>query len=460
MTTLLARVGPRLPVAGILSAAIPLAAATVAGVVAGYEAAQGRAITLAVLTAGAMLAVAIILRPDLAVIGWITALLADGRQLSQFHFGRIYVTEIFLVILVLALLPHLLLEAKQRPGLRRVTAIVATLWVPGAVGLAIETDLINFASARNFAIVYYSLFAVVATIALDPQRNMRLLLFAVILGSTAAVVVAFSGVSGFADEATSSGARRIAHGSFSLPFGIGALVLLAALNQRLVPLKTAFLIPVYLVSLVLVNHRSAWLAFLVAAATLALTRLRPAVVVTGVVAACALVLLFTSEHQNENSTVGQEVARARTITDKQDPNAEFRLTFWRKVTLASLKSPLAGSGFDAYPPEIVAPESQEDPLPAPHNSFVALLYRIGPLPFAIFFALLLGVIGGGFVAGPRELDAKRQALIGALVAVSVYVSIYAAFNVALETPYTGPLFWITVGLLAAAVSSRRTAENP
>jgi hypothetical protein len=367
------------------------------------------------------------------------------------------VTEIFLALLLLALVPRLLLDVRRRPGMQRVVATVAVLWVPGVLGVAAKTDAVNLASARNFAIVYYSVFAIAAFVVLDPQRNARRLLLAVILGSTAAVVVAFSGISGFVGT-TSTGAQRIAHGSFSLPFGIAPLVLFAALSRGLIAWKTALLIPVYLVSLVLVNHRSAWLALVVAAAVLALTRLRPAIVVTGAVAACAMLLLFTSEVSQETSTVGQEISRARTIADREDPNTQFRLEFWRKVSRASLSSPLIGSGFDSYPADLVPPETVDDPLPAPHNSFIALLYRIGPLPFALSFILLIGLLTRSFVAAQREEDPKRQALVGALMAVVVYVAVYSAFNVAFETPYTGPLFWIAFGLLAAAVFSP-TAEK-
>jgi hypothetical protein len=435
---------------------MPVAGALVASLVAGYEAGHGRGGTLLLLTAGAVVAVGIILRPDLALMAWIAAVLADGRQLSQFHPGRIYVTEIFFAVLLLALLPRLLLDAERRNGMKRVVILAAVLWVPGVLGLAWKTDAINLASARNFAIVYYSLFAIAAIVALDPELHARRLLLAVLLGSTAAVVVAFSGISGFADVPTSTGARRIAHGSFSLPFGIAPLVLIAALHRRLIPWKTVLLIPVYLTSLVLVNHRSAWLAFVVAASMLAVTRLRPGVVVIGAVAAVAALLLFTSQLSNDTSATGQEIYRAKTIADTEDPNIQFRLGFWRKVSVAALESPLVGSGFDAYPSDLVPPESLFDPLPAPHNSFIALLYRIGPLPFALFFILFIGLLRRSFVSALRERDPERQGLLVALIAVVIYVAVYSAFNVAFETPYTGPVFWTALGLLAATAFSRAT----
>ena len=54
-------------------------------------------------------------------------------------------------------------------------------------------------------------------------------------------------------------------------------------------------------------------------------------------------------------------------------------------------------------------------------------------------------------------------MCSALTAIVVYAGITSAFNVFLEAPYAGPLFWTSVGLLAYAVYARpfaATADEP
>jgi O-antigen ligase len=173
--------------------------------------------------------------------------------------------------------------------------------------------------------------------------------------------------------------------------------------------------------------------------------------------------VFTSAH-NDITPVGQEITRAKTVFSTTDPNARFRLSFWDQAMRESIRSPVVGAGFDPYPASIVPPETvASDPFPAPHNSFVAIAYRIGIFPFVIFLALLGMLIAKGFRASSEREVPLDRAVCSALTAIVVYAGITSAFNVFLEAPYAGPLFWTSVGLLAYAVYARpfaATADEP
>ena len=55
------------------------------------------------------------------------------------------------------------------------------------------------------------------------------------------------------------------------------------------------------------------------------------------------------------------------------------------------------------------------------------------------------------------LEAHDRAIASALTAIVTYVGIFSAFNVFLEAPYVGPLFWAAAGMLAVVCIQRPAA---
>jgi O-antigen ligase len=127
----------------------------------------------------------------------------------------------------------------------------------------------------------------------------------------------------------------------------------------------------------------------------------------------------------------------------------------------SVDSPLFGSGFDPYPPDLVPPKStkKDDPFLGPHNSFVALGYRLGIVPLVVLLFLLGALLRRGFYTSVHAASRHYRAICAALTAIVVYSGVASAFNVFLEAPYAGPLFWTAVGLLAAVVYTPDTIES-
>jgi O-antigen ligase len=439
----------------------------VAGTELGVMAAHGRAPSL---IAGVVLLAALaaaLVRPETLLVGWFAVILVNGRWLTFHKLGPLYVTEPLLGLLTFGVAVRLLLRAsaqlelpRQRSALRFVMLLVVAMLVPALASLGLRTSAFGYATERNLLLILYPMFALITVCVTDLARSYRRWFLVAVVAPALALLLVATGHAG-AETATSTGAIRIAAFTFPLAFGIAPIVLIAAARERLIrPVYAAVAAVPFLVSLVLVNHRSAWLAFIAAAVTLFGRRLSPTVIVgTVAVVVCGFILL--THPTTGTSTLGEEVARAKTVTSTSDPNARFRLSFWEAAMTRSIRSPLIGNGFDQFPANIVPPESVGvDPFPAPHNSFVAIAYRIGIIPLLLVLGLLANLIRGGFRAAKDGLDPRDRAICAALTAIVVYLGVTSAFNVFLEAPYAGPLFWTSVGLLAYAVLADPLGSRP
>lgn len=432
-----------------------------AALAAAFAIAQGHARIFALVVVAAASFIALLRWPETILMVWFFLILSDGRWLTYHKAGPLYVTEPLLALIVFALLlrfaagsPGRVGSARRRLAARPLTFLLCAMWIPALVGLVALTSVFDYAAARNFVLILYSVFALIIVAITDLRTSYKRWFFVALGGSTVALVIAFAGGAG-PGAATSTGAVRLAGFTFALAFGIAPIVLIAGAREGLIrPLYAAICALPFLVALVLVNHRSAWLAFLAALAVLFGRKFSPTTALGAIAAVTVGYAIFTSAHNNV-TPVGQEITRAKTVFSTSDPNAHFRLTFWKEAMRESIRSPVVGAGFDPYPISIVPPETvAADPFPAPHNSFVAIAYRIGIFPFVIMLALLGMLIAKGFRASSeRELPLDR-AVCSALTAIVVYAGITSAFNVFLEAPYAGPLFWTSVGLLAYAVYAR------
>lgn len=440
--------------------------ATVFGAAVGAAVAQGRGVLVAA-AAVALGALAIVLvRPEALLLGWFAAILVNGRWLTYHQVGPLYVTEPFLALLVFGVIAGILVRLATPSGialpgraLRFLIVLVVVMLVPALVGLGLRTSSFDYATGRNLLLILYPIFALIVACVTDLRRFYRHW-FIISVGAPAlALLLVVTGHTG-PEGATSTGAIRVASYTFALAFGIAPIVLIAAAQERLIkPLVAAAGSIPFLVGLTFVNHRSAWLAFLAAVAILFGRRISPTVLVGSLVAVTAGFIILTHP-VSRVSTVGEEVARAKSVTSTSDPNARFRLSFWEAAMARSLRSPLVGNGFDPYPESIVPPEGGTvDPFPAPHNSFVAIAYRIGFIPFLIMLVMLLDLIRRGFRASKERSTPRDRAICAALTSIVAYTGVTSAFNVFLEAPYAGPLFWTSVGLLALAVYAEPAGDR-
>jgi hypothetical protein len=397
--------------------------------------------------------VAIIARPDLVLLGWLVLLVGYGRDFSHLNFGPLYISEILLAGLFLSVLLRWLFGEPLTAGVKLCLAVSAILLTVGIGGLIGFTTLSDPLWMREFVIVAYSLAAAVGAYMIDKPGFAKRLLIALVLGSVIGVVVALKAYAQGEINVTSTGAIRIAPIQFGIAFGVTPLLLIALVRERLARPRILVAIVPFLICLLLVNHRSAWIGFAVGLALLLGTR-RSASGRLALVAGAATGLLFlgTVYALAPESDIGKAGARALTITSTEDPNAEYRLEFWDNLFKTGIRSPF-GAGFDPYPEEWVPKNTVvgEEENPAPHNSWLALLYKIGPLFLGVLLAVLAVLGLRAFRLEHSEEDPRRRVQLVVLGASLGYLIVLCAFNAALEVPYIALPFWLLVGFVAGTV---------
>jgi O-antigen ligase len=433
------------------------AAVLAAGLVVGVAVVHGDTKLVVAVPLGLAAFAAVLLRTEAVLLVWFTMILVDGRWFTYHKLGPLYITEPFLALVTFGLVVRVSLGAielrSRREALRYLALLLAIMFVPALAGLALRTPTYDLATARNFLLILYAVFGVIAAAVIRLEQTYRRWFVVALVAPAIALLIAVTGHAGH-EAATSTGSIRLAAFTFPLAFGIAPIVLVAAAREGLIRTLHALIGSApFLVGLVFVNHRSAWVAFIAGAGLLFVKRLSPAVVF-GSVAVLAVGVLLLSYSAARTSTLGEEIARAKSVTSTTDPNTRYRLQFWEKALSRSIASPVIGNGFDLYPADIVPPGTSFDPFPAPHNSFIAIAYRIGFIPFLLFVAVLGRLLVRGYRASVDRTKPVERAVYSALTAIVVYTGLTSAFNVFLEAPYAGPLFWTAVGMLAYTVYAR------
>jgi hypothetical protein len=435
-----------------------------------YSGSAGIALAVGALTAvglaGAMVGVLLVAiafwvayrRTEWFIAGWLLCLYLAGRSLTRTPIGPVYATELALAISLLGV-AALVLRTKRLPrGSVPIFLTTVGLVLAAIPALVVATDQADSNWPRNTAIVYYVLIAVVA-LAAPPERRTYELLFAVTLagslGAVALVTLGFTG--GYNAFTTSTGAVRIAHGSFAVPFAFGLIALLAALREQLIPRRVGLLVVPLIGALISINHRSAWLAFLGALIPLFFVRSHSALRTVAVVAS-AVTLIAVAGVVKGTSVLDAELARAQSITNTDDPNAAYRLKYWRNLLGVSARKPIEPSGFGTYPASLTPRDVSVYGVSDPHNSFVALAYRLGLLPAVLVLGLSIVVFGRAALSALRAREPWERAALSSLSAAGIFMLVFASLNVVLETPYLAPYYWITLGL-AASLTARVRAES-
>jgi O-antigen ligase len=144
-----------------------------------------------------------------------------------------------------------------------------------------------------------------------------------------------------------------------------------------------------------------------------------------------------------------------------DPDAQFRLQRWQSAAQAWMTSPVFGVGFGA--PIVIADTYSETTYAAqrsnmgsfnegmPHNTFLMVLARIGPLGLGLIsFAWIAAIVRILKVLKRRATDPDQLAILAVLIAMVPD----AALNLFFERPLLCAPFWI---MLAASYRLSETA---
>ncbi len=94
----------------------------------------------------------------------------------------------------------------------------------------------------------------------------------------------------------------------------------------------------------------------------------------------------------------------------------------------------------------------------PHNSFVAIIYRLGfPAALCLFATVILCVLQTARAI--RRSSELRGAILTACLAAFTAINIFACFNVVLEGPFLGMFYWLLLGLMLRFSITERVASR-
>jgi O-antigen ligase len=310
-------------------------------------------------------------------------------------------------------------------------------------------------AAREFAVNYYSSVFILLVSVVSTRKGLNRLWAAILAGTLVAVgVVIFRIISGQA-SVTSTGVMR-----YHAPIAVGASALLfwgLARPARGVLAKLAsyfFAIVAGLVIVVGTQHRSAAVALVSVLSLWVIwfSRFRGNGAVGSPHAAVLVALTGVAAVGVLPGVAVGTLERLTTIgTRFEEFNAAWRLLYWKLVLNGALASPVLGHGFGDNLPifNFRGNTYGADPMTQAgvHNSFLFIFYKegaIGLLLITVFICLVATRVW----RSPRPVQ-KAGRLWGAAAATCAFLftSVFACFNVVLEGPFMGTLFWMFAALV-------------
>jgi hypothetical protein len=351
----------------------------------------------------------------------------------------------------------------------RTGTAVALIWLPAALYALLLLAFFNqrdfVAGAREAIILGYPLLVALPFATVDPGRLRRFLerrgvhVLALIVGIAALLGVINLAIGNTVD--TSSGQPRSLPGEFSAALGAGLLVAVWLAMHRGRYLVAIPLAAVSSVGLLLVNHRSSYVALIVGLAVLGLAtgalralRANPRRGVLGIAAvsiASALLLVFTPLGRNG-------VERFGALFDRDDNSYEFRedalATALKKDDVGQV---VFGTGVGLQPTNLDAGFSydlSEASLSVQrieaHNSFATIYQRAGVIGLLLILAPITMLVR-------RMIRRHRDGVVAVCLSVFAFMTVMALFNVVLENLYFGIWFWFPL-LIGGVLASRPEDE--
>ena len=390
-----------------------------------------------------------------------------GRDFSYLHIDAgvlpLYVTELVLGILLIASLHRWLQHRLATDGLwHAASLLLAAYIILGLARLPVALGGYGREAVRDAVVCTYALFAFLTAWLLPSRREIHLFGMFVVVGSVlASGSIVLNAVYGEGTPTSTPGVVRYGAGiqAFSATFTAliwTALLTTGRLSRRQAVGGGLLVATQSLVSLLLVQHRSQLLALIAGVVVIALANphrrrigslgLTVAVGVALLALLAAIGVLPIGGHPLWEATVERA---ASSFDPAADSSTDWRVQVNRHVLSEVLAKPLTGIGFG---PAIAFRYSNgREEVVDPHNSFVAVLYRLG-FPTALLLFTSLGLLSRrAWVAG-QSADREKLSLLLSAQAGLVAMAVFASFNVVLEGPYLGLFFWIPVGILMRLTS--------
>jgi len=371
--------------------------------------------------------------------------------------GGLFVTELALLCITALFVIESLRRGRVvfQYGFGSIVVICFLLWGLVCLYRGKSDGLI---SLRDSATNYYAMFFLAIPVLARSDRDLVRLIKAVGVGTAiAAIVVLFRVVTGEGNS-TSTGALRY-HSFIGVGGSLTAFWLLASPARSNHARIVLAVLAGTLMGLIVVatQHRSAALGLLAALTIwiLALHRGRGKGAIGAPLPLISLLCIAGLAVGLNSHVATNTLERLQTIDVKSlDFNVQWRLVVWGLLIKGFLASPIIGNGFGANFPVFhfhgqlfgIDPSISV----GAHNSYLWVAYKeglIGLLLLGLFIAYIL-TRGTWHVLTAADSAGRLCAAVG--LAGFVYVLVYAAFNVVLEGPYMGMLFWLYAGIVEAA----------
>jgi len=366
----------------------------------------------------------------------------------------VFISEIVMVIMGLILLREVVVRPWTTQGV--CPNLLILYFVLGAIGLLRGFPDYGVRALRDSALCYYAVAYVVTMFLVRTEEEWKSLMSLCIVGWVLAggvVVTNFLAGEGAYIELNDvvrygAGSQAI---SMASAVGAGVMALVADIDRRyrviLILLGTGGLV----IGWFLIQHRSLVITMAITSLGVALAiskGKRTTFLISGALVTLVLgdVLLVATLGSRSDSLVAKTLARVGTTASPQDDaNGEWRLEMWRHGISYGMAHPLLGAGFG--PAYLGGIESATDRID-PHNSYVGIMYRLGALGILCFLGMWIPILKGAYESCRR--DHAKIGHVGLALAGHLGVAGFAFFNVALEGPYMGIPFWVTLALLTRA----------
>jgi O-antigen ligase len=366
----------------------------------------------------------------------------------------IFVTDIVLAVLILSLT---IFNPKLRPNIHSTPGKFLMAYL--AVGVftfcrSVFAGRPLLLSLRDAAIVWYALFFLAGYLCASDPAKLLLLGKVFFLGAALTSIVAIFYFIHY---------PQYGYGVHLTP---GGIYVAAALGILLVGLESGFvrkdwraygLAALFAIGLLLSDARTNYLALclMLVGAILLLPKARrkqrvkalKPILRGGAVLTLIVIALMATPLANKFVTTGLRIAYQGLVTPKEDPDALWRLAAWATALNVFQAHPLVGIGYGSSFHFDFQSNDRSGKVTVdarPHNTFLTVLYQMGLIGMAPVLALLSFF----FFRALKYLRGITSNDTPCLLVVLLQVAfvILGMFNLALETPFYGSLFWLNLGI--------------
>ena len=423
-----------------------------------------------------IIAAYVLLRSPLVFVGLYYAGVVLVRGFVYTGIGPMYITELFLVALLLQRLLTGNLNASTRPLVanRRIVVPMLGLMLLATISL-IRGYHNGMLAARDSVIIFYGGVALLIPTIFTSWRDFRrfthwMLLVGLVL-NVLLVFRLFTEGLGVSEMATP---RLFGARTSGFLFFVGALALTGVHGRK--PSTRRYLryfgVAQFCLIILLSGTRNVWIAsaatFMFWSLFIRRTSLSIDTVLryAGLLAVFVVAILLMSSSQYTGDSMEEGFRRAATsiFEYQQSASASNRIEWWTEaVEITFDENPLLGKPFGSMTLFVTYDTKYgRESRMAFHNSYVTTLWFMGFPGLALLLLLLYRVLRLGVRNSHRPGPEATRKMNIALTASCFFYCVIAFFNVILEGPQSAMLFWLMPGFLMAlhALSNAASSSEP